>query len=529
MVREDANLHCLLYRESTESNQSREHLRRLLSSSDAEQVREVAVKVYPAWRRDAMVKSERDLINIVSETGGVVAYLDDIEEPHNQIFVQELGAIDLHTYLNMTSKSDPNHQPLTPEETLEEKLRIVRALCLSVDVLHRKGVLHRDLRTPNVLLMNDGALKICDFGLSKKMHTDANRNRLSSVLTHTAMESMGQPYEVISQIREREAKVAKSSPMAGKKGPRQRNKDGSFVDSVAEPDAAPTTDDTQDVPNEADSRSDDVVMYSLANDIFMLGSVITRVMQDYDPFGNNDEIFRKFTPDIQLPEFPGKPMLEHLLSTMLDHDCTKRPSITEVLDHPFFHSWWKRKKIIERLDLVLFQERDTVKLNEKFIAVQRLIEPLENDFKELSSDDKNFAWRARKYNSLPPIVREAFKVHQKFDVLKMDNGQPHPLPNVQLAIRFCRNFVTHILAQDESVLEGFKIGIPSEHMPSYPGDFLIANDAVMGIFTSIWEQHRLKVNQITQRIKSEFERHKRAKKDLEDEKLELAFLTGSDD
>ena len=80
---------------STESNQSREHLRRLLSS-DAEQVREVAVKVYPAWRRDAMVKSERDLINIVSETGGVVAYLDDIEEPHNQIFVQELGAIDLH-------------------------------------------------------------------------------------------------------------------------------------------------------------------------------------------------------------------------------------------------------------------------------------------------------------------------------------------------------------------------------------------------------------------------------------------------
>lgn len=34
--------------------------------------------------------------------------------------------------------------------------------------MHENGVLHRDLKTSNLLYSNEGLLKICDFGLARK-------------------------------------------------------------------------------------------------------------------------------------------------------------------------------------------------------------------------------------------------------------------------------------------------------------------------------------------------------------------------
>jgi WD40 repeat protein len=56
--------------------------------------------------------------------------------------------------------------------TAREAAELVRALAGAMQAAHDASVLHRDLKPANVLIAADGALKITDFGLAKKLDED---------------------------------------------------------------------------------------------------------------------------------------------------------------------------------------------------------------------------------------------------------------------------------------------------------------------------------------------------------------------
>lgn len=46
---------------------------------------------------------------------------------------------------------------------------LMRQLLRAVDCMHREAnIMHRDLKTSNLLYSNEGILKVCDFGLARK-------------------------------------------------------------------------------------------------------------------------------------------------------------------------------------------------------------------------------------------------------------------------------------------------------------------------------------------------------------------------
>jgi serine/threonine-protein kinase len=79
----------------------------------------------------------------------------------------------------------------------EERLRLFRAVCEAVVYAHQHAVIHRDLKPSNILVKNDAAVRLLDFGIAKHLET------LGEVVdqTMTGLRLMTPAYASPEQIR----------------------------------------------------------------------------------------------------------------------------------------------------------------------------------------------------------------------------------------------------------------------------------------------------------------------------------------
>ena len=67
---------------------------------------------------------------------------------------------------------------------LPEKLDIVIQVCRGLQYAHERGVVHRDIKPSNIRLLDDGSVKIMDFGIAKLANTNLTRSGMMVGTVH---------------------------------------------------------------------------------------------------------------------------------------------------------------------------------------------------------------------------------------------------------------------------------------------------------------------------------------------------------
>jgi eukaryotic-like serine/threonine-protein kinase len=73
--------------------------------------------------------------------------------------------------------------------TLKERLRLFLQACSAVRFAHQKTIVHRDIKPGNILVSNDGTVKLLDFGIAKILGGDE-----TTEMTHPALQPLTPKY-----------------------------------------------------------------------------------------------------------------------------------------------------------------------------------------------------------------------------------------------------------------------------------------------------------------------------------------------
>ena len=140
---------------------------------DSELEREVAIKVLPA----AFADDEERVARLEREA----RLLASLNHPHIAA-IHSLEAVDGNRFLVLEVVEGETLQeriargPLPLDEAIEVSRQIAEAL----DAAHGKGVIHRDLKPPNIKLAPEGGVKVLDFGLAKQSTPEPSSSQSES-------------------------------------------------------------------------------------------------------------------------------------------------------------------------------------------------------------------------------------------------------------------------------------------------------------------------------------------------------------
>jgi serine/threonine-protein kinase len=118
----------------------------------------------------------------------------------NVVTIHELGESDGTPYIVMEFLTGRDLEALLkrdPPLGLDEKLDVTIQLCVGLSYAHEQGIVHRDIKPSNVRVLEDGTVKILDFGIAKfAMSAMTQSGSVMGTAQYMAPEQiMGQPVD----------------------------------------------------------------------------------------------------------------------------------------------------------------------------------------------------------------------------------------------------------------------------------------------------------------------------------------------
>lgn len=119
-------------------------------------------------------KNESKAISLLNHPNIVKVYDVSVSDKIQYIVMELLDGINLKEYI------DQRREKLTWKETLHFITQILSAISHA----HERGIVHRDLKPQNIMLLQDGSIKVMDFGIARFSRSE------SRTLTDKAMGSV---------------------------------------------------------------------------------------------------------------------------------------------------------------------------------------------------------------------------------------------------------------------------------------------------------------------------------------------------
>jgi serine/threonine-protein kinase len=118
----------------------------------------------------------------------------------NVVTIHELGEVDGTPYIVMEFLSGRDLDALLKGEvelSITQKIDIAAQLCEGLAYAHEQGIIHRDIKPGNVRILEDGTVKILDFGIAKfAMSSVTQSGTVMGTPSYMAPEQiMGQPLD----------------------------------------------------------------------------------------------------------------------------------------------------------------------------------------------------------------------------------------------------------------------------------------------------------------------------------------------
>ncbi len=140
-------------------------------AEDTKLKREVAIKFLPKYI--SANEEERKRFEIEAQAAAALNHpnittIHSIEEFDSEVFIvmEYVNGVELKDKINPPS-SPLSERGDTGGLPTDEAINIAIQIAEGLEAAHKKGVVHRDIKSQNIMITNDGKAKIMDFGLAK--------------------------------------------------------------------------------------------------------------------------------------------------------------------------------------------------------------------------------------------------------------------------------------------------------------------------------------------------------------------------